>query len=244
MDEQLAGAARRQGQVTVARPVNPCRQRAAERVAFPRRFAPVASVVLLWLGTGCMSSPAWAHGLTLFATVERGLIHGEVRFHGGGSAANAKVTVYDADDRMLGETSTDEQGKFTFVPRGRFDHRLVVDAGLGHGTEYTIPSGELPAESLVADPSETISSETESAAPGSGERRANRSSSLQGESEIADSEDLRRQVVGLRRDLSHWRDELRFQDILGSIGYIVGVTGLLFYFLGIRQRERRPPAER
>lgn len=41
----------------------------------------------------------------------------------------------------------------------------------------------------------------------------------------------------LQREIADLKEEIRFHDILGGIGYIVGVTGIVFYFLGVRRRE-------
>lgn len=42
----------------------------------------------------------------------------------------------------------------------------------------------------------------------------------------------------LQREIAELRDEVRLHDILGGIGYIVGIAGIAFYFLGVRRRER------
>ena len=50
--------------------------------------------------------------------------------------------------------------------------------------------------------------------------------------------DLSRQVAALRRELNQLRAELRWQDVIGGIGYILGLMGLTFYFLGVQKRDR------
>ncbi|NQV23281.1 MAG: hypothetical protein HQ518_02845, partial [Rhodopirellula sp.] len=37
------------------------------------------------------------------------------------------------------------------------------------------------------------------------------------------------------------REELRWQDIIGGVGYILGLMGIVFYFLGVRRGDRFPP---
>ena len=37
---------------------------------------------------------------------------------------------------------------------------------------------------------------------------------------------------------------MRLQDIVGGVGYILGITGMLFYFLGIRRKETSTGAAR
>ncbi len=42
---------------------------------------------------------------------------------------------------------------------------------------------------------------------------------------------LRRQIIQLREDLNRFQTDIRFQDILGGIGYILGLMGLGYYLL-------------
>jgi len=63
---------------------------------------------------------------------------------------------------------------------------------------------------------------------------------------VADEETLARvversvamRVRPLARELKEFKEEVRFRDVLGGIGYIVGLAGLAFYFLGVRRRDR------
>jgi nickel transport protein len=45
------------------------------------------------------------------------------------------------------------------------------------------------------------------------------------------------QLVELRKQLNQHEQSLRLRDILGGIGYIVGIAGVAFYFLGIRRKR-------
>jgi nickel transport protein len=49
------------------------------------------------------------------------------------------------------------------------------------------------------------------------------------------------ELVELRREFQDFRQEVRWHDVLGGIGYIVGVAGIAFYFLGVRRKELRRP---
>ena len=48
-----------------------------------------------------------------------------------------------------------------------------------------------------------------------------------------------KRIRPLERELRSLKEEVRFHDILGGIGYIAGIAGVTFYFLGVRKRERR-----
>ena len=51
-------------------------------------------------------------------------------------------------------------------------------------------------------------------------------------------ESLRAEIVELRREFADYRNSTRLRDVLGGIGYILGLAGLAFYFLGVRRKER------
>jgi len=187
------------------------------------------------------ATPAFAHKVVVFATVDADTIQGEAYFRGGAPVQGAKVTVLGPDRSLLGETTTDDEGRFTFPVRSRMSHTLIVDAGEGHGQEYTVPSDELP-DNLPEAPSTT-----EPAVPGP-------TTTLEPKPDLApahvDKETLEaridavyKQVAACRRDLDQYKNERRFQDVLGGVGYILGIMGLVFYFLGVRRKEKRPPTE-
>ena len=76
-------------------------------------------------------------------------------------------------------------------------------------------------------------------APGSStEHRHDESSSAAHDASVAPpTESVSHQIAGLRRDLDKWQARMRLQDILGGVGYILGITGMLFYFLGVRRKR-------
>ena len=106
-----------------------------------RGFCRALGSLLVWL---VLAGPAMAHKLTVFAAVQGTKISGEAYFRGGAPVRKATVAVLDPKGEKLGETTTDEEGKFTFVPRVRCDHRLVASAGEGHAAEFTVAADELP----------------------------------------------------------------------------------------------------
>ena len=41
----------------------------------------------------------------------------------------------------------------------------------------------------------------------------------------------------LQREIAELKETTRLHDILGGIGYIMGIGGVVFYFLGVRRKE-------
>jgi tRNA-Thr(GGU) m(6)t(6)A37 methyltransferase TsaA len=90
------------------------------------------------------ATPAFAHKMYVFAISEGSTIHGEVYFQDNVPALQVKVTVLDSAGEVLGETTTDANGKFSFTARFRCDHRLLAEAGPGHAAEFIVEAASLP----------------------------------------------------------------------------------------------------
>ena len=193
------------------------------------RLLPVALAVVF------RATPADAHQLNVFAHVEGNTVQGEVYSHGHTPAPDATVSIFDPEGEKLGETTTDERGKFSFDVRFRCDHWLVVDAGGGHGAQYTVAADELP-DDLPPRGSKTSSPRKRADKTAKPLSTHHTHSAPPDDRALAEKlEALRKQVVGLRKDLAEYKEKVRLQDVLGGIGYILGIMGLAFYFLGVRR---------
>jgi nickel transport protein len=211
--------------------------RAACRAIYRTRPLPRLPLLILaaaLCGVPGLVRPAAAHKMYVFATVRGEMIEGEVYYQGGDAAPDTQVAVIGPDGQTLDETVTDQEGRFRFEPRLRIDYRLAADAGFGHRAEYTVPAAELPPglpPYVAGEPA---------AAPAAtrGDRPAEppRAPDSTRDGSPAEIEALTQQVVALRRDLDRWRAQLRMQDVLGGIGYILGLMGLASYLL----RKKRP----
>ena len=197
---------------------------------------------------GPFSSAAVAHKLVVFATVNGKTLEGEAYFHGGAAVHNAKVTIVGPQERVLGETTTDDEGLFTFDVVWRCEHTLIVDAGEGHDGRYAVPIDELPDDLPLPNGQGSPTAEAGNAEPPPVEEPDLGSTpepSLQGPALPSDAEDLgaqikalSKQIAGMRKDLDRYRNQRGLQDVLGGIGYILGIMGLVFYFLGVRRKEK------
>jgi len=198
-------------------------------------------LALVLLCCVCCTTPASGHGITVFATVHGNTIEGEVSFHDGTPARNATVTIVDPDGETLGEASTDQDGKFTFEPRFRCNHKLIADAGFGHRAEYTVEADELPRD-LPAGGSGDSAGEADPVSPATHEHQHRPVKTSDEENLAAEIQALGQQVNALRKDLDKWKGRLRLQDVVGGIGYILGIMGLVSYFVGARRKEKGPAA--
>jgi nickel transport protein len=180
---------------------------------------------LLWACTVCMllsTVSALAHNVKCFAAAEGGAVAGYAWMSGGARPRTVPFRVLAPDGTVLHEGLTDANGAFAFVPRRACDHAIVVDAGAGHTARFTVRAADLPPRAA----------ETDAAAHVPGATPA--------EIETAVARAVSRGVAPLRRELAELRERTRLQDLVAGVGYIAGLAGAAFFFLGARERKRTP----
>jgi len=181
------------------------------------------------------AGPASAHRLALFAATTGAEISGKAYFAGGSPARGISIRATGPDNVLLAETTTAEDGTFTLTATERVDHLLTADSGDGHVAKFTIPARELP-ESLPGGPEdparESRPSERPSTNPTSGPSGPD---DLDQRIETAVDTAVARQLLPLREQLAGFEDQIRLRDVIGGIGYIVGIAGLLAWF-GARRK--------
>ena len=143
---------------------------------------------------------AHAHGIHVFATIEGKTITGSVYFSGGGKAKNVPVEIVGPNGKKLGRTLTNEKGEFSFNTQMKCDHRIVVQTPDGHRAECLVR-----AKDIGNNLSETALQDTIDRA-------------------------VAKQIRPLREQLDRYERQVRFRDLLGGLGYILGLTGLILYF--------------
>lgn len=192
--------------------------------AFASRKFLMLLICLLW------ASPAWAHKVSIFAWVEGDMIHTESKFGDGKRVKGGTVSVFDPDGQLLVEGRTDDNGAFSFAPPCRCDLRIVMSAGMGHQNTWTLSATELPGPAASTKPplptAEPIVRETVPP-PGLGTPAAPLTA---GEVEAIVARQLDEKLQPLTRMLVQTTDKgPSFRDLLGGIGYIMGLVGLGAY---------------
>lgn len=172
--------------------------------------------------------PADAHKINVYASALGRTVKGRVYFPGGGRARDTMVEVIGPGGEELGRVRTDENGEFTFQAQLKCDHTFVVDPGDGHRAAYVLEADELPDDLPAPDSAvgraETTALEQTPPAPSP-------------EPKAADVQALAAQVQALREELEGYEGRTRLRDVLGGIGYILGIAGIVFYFAGRGRRE-------
>lgn len=191
----------------------------------------LTSVIAAGLFTALFAAvPAQAHKVIASAYAEGDTIEGEVGFSNGDMATNTLVEVFDDTGRKLGETKTDADGFFSFTPTEKVIHVFRADLGAGHVAQYRMGVGELP-ESLGAIGgviSQAAASEAQATV-------ADTTTTDLSKIETLVAEAVRKEVKPLRREIAAYKEKNDMQNILGGVGYIIGIFGVGFYLAARRQ---------
>jgi nickel transport protein len=211
-------------------------------------------------------APAFAHSLYLFAQVRGATIVGRAYFPGDIGAQQTDVIARDSSGRELDRTKTDDQGNFTLPAQVRTDYHLTAITADGHTASYVVSAAELPgnlptdstAPAKQRQPSTAESPPTNAAAGSQDQptsvasqpakqRQPSTAETAPGDavagpqdeptSVAAQLESLQRQIEAMRVQIDQSEHRLRLHDLLGGIGYILGLAGLGFY---LKTRPRNP----
>jgi len=196
--------------------------------------------LLLILVIGAFTTPALAHRVLIYAYAEGDTIQTESKFVPDTPVRQGKILVMDKKtDQVLLTGQTDDQGKFAFkIPAAaaaqKLDLLIVVEAAMGHRGEWLLKAdkyltGVAPGSPAAPAPA----SPTGPVAPGS--KAANIDPQAL---ETALNKALERQLGPINEKLT----ELAIHrttpaDIIGGIGYILGLFGLGAYFLSKRKHN-------
>jgi nickel transport protein len=96
--------------------------------------------------------PALAHKVIASVFPSGKAIEGEIGLSNGEMATGQTVEILGPDGTLLGETVTDEDGFFLFVPSQPVAHRFRADMGAGHVADVTMPAAEVAEILGVAAP--------------------------------------------------------------------------------------------
>ncbi|MCB2192853.1 MAG: hypothetical protein KQI62_14880 [Deltaproteobacteria bacterium] len=167
---------------------------------------------------------AQAHRINVFAYVEDGRIKGEGYMPGGGKVSNQVVQILDAGGKVLAEAKTNQDGAFSLpLPQAKPPLTVVLSAGAGHQATFELRAADLgaPAPATPAAPA------TMNAKPATPAGPVNQDLTPQIKKAVEQA------VAPLRAQLAEMAlrsNEVSLRDIIGGLGWIVGLLGLAAYF--------------
>lgn len=195
----------------------------------------LAGLALLGL---LMATPAQAHKLKIFATADGGAISGYAYFFGGGRVVDTRIMVTDPAGHTVTELRTDTEGVFRFNVAQRQDYRLTVDSGDGHVASTTVTTAPLPEPWAMADATEIAlrpsAAETVAAAPEVAPAVAPPAMTPPDVATLVEGA-VSHQIRPLREQIDAWNDRILLHDVLGGLGYILGLAGLAYGLTARRQ---------
>jgi nickel transport protein len=156
------------------------------------------------------SGPAWAHKFRLFAAVVGTEVQGQAYFSGGVHPADVTVELRTQSGAILAQGITDQNGSFTIpLPANAPTENLSLQAKVdGHRAEWQL------APLTTEPPSQTPAPQT------------NLSESQVTAIEVA----LARQILPLRAQVDQLENTIWLHDILGGLGWLVGLAGLFVWW--------------
>jgi nickel transport protein len=172
---------------------------------------------------------AWAHRVNVWAAFAGDEVVCRATV-GRGPAKDCLVRAYLSDGRLLTEGRTDDAGRFSFKPGAKADLRIVLEAGEGHRDEFMLAADRTAGEAAPAQAGDTAASTPSDAVATPDEARLR-----QVVGEVVDRKLRERLDPLIDRLASASNREAGLTEILGGIGYILGIMGVAMYF---RARHR------
>ncbi|MFP3867612.1 MAG: hypothetical protein ACLFUU_05545 [Desulfobacteraceae bacterium] len=184
----------------------------------------------LFLGAVLPLLPAQAHQMLVFAYSEGDTIHTESKFAPDTPVPQGEVQVLERETgKVLLTGQTDDQGKFSFkIPAEaaaqKMDLEIVVEGGMGHQGTWLLRADSYLPEAKTAAPAPAASSPLVS--------------DPQAVSQEALDQALERHLAPIKKELAELTiHRTSLPDIIGGIGYIIGIFGLWAYFQARRKKN-------
>lgn len=193
------------------------------------------------------ASHALAHGVSIFAWVQGDTVHTQSKFMGGKRPNQALIEVFDETGNLLLKGKTNTQGLFSYRAPKVSDMQIVLTAGMGHRAVWTISKEDFQETAVEPDNHQQMNAITLAKSDKSDLKTHNvDESSENGLSEaeltILVESILDRKLKPLMDRITALNENrISFSDILGGIGYIVGLVGLAAY---MQSRGKRSEAEK
>ena len=174
--------------------------------------------------------PASAHKAIIFAWIDGDTIYTESKFSGGRKVKGGEVIVYDLDGNQLLKGKTNDKGEFSFKAPKKTGMKIVLLAGMGHRGEWTIPLEEIQAVA-AGETGTATSKEADVEKPEKQARTAPVSGVSPDEIQMAVENALDKKLRPIMKMLAESRERSpSVTEILGGIGYILGLMGIGAYF--------------
>ena len=199
-------------------------------------------ILIVLMLTGIVFCPAaHAHKVSIFAWVQGNTIHTQSKMMGGKRPKDALVEVFDENETLLLQGRTDAQGKFSFPTPEKSFLKIVLNAGAGHRATWSLTPDDFiettpdpnhthtPEQPVHSIPGQTNPLETGMEKPASAGMSRDEIATLVGTT-------LDQKLASVMAKLAEMdQSRIKISDILGGLGYILGLVGLAAYMHYRRQ---------
>ncbi len=186
---------------------------------------------------------AFAHRLNVFAYPTGQEICIEASFAGGAPARIADVKILDEKGQTILTAKTSEKGKVCVPTPAEFRPApltVIVNAGEGHQNKWTIEKSEFDGLTSSSDSLKNLSSDL----------RKNDALSSEAGEKLFTQQELDEAIKAVRQDIEYTvvaplrkqlaeaqQPKTTFKDIIGGIGWLVGIAGLIAWFSSRRKQK-------
>jgi nickel transport protein len=173
---------------------------------------------------------AEAHKIRVFAYAEGDTIKGETSFNGGKPAKNIEILVTNStSEETILTTRTNDQGEFTFtlseaVKKAQNDILIIANAGEGHRNTWLLQAADYLPDVVTKTPMQQPQEKVQK----TNKQPGNVTTGIDEKSlkKIVD-QSVAEQLGPIKRMLIENNEKkVSLQDIIGGIGYIIGLAGL------------------
>lgn len=185
---------------------------------------------VLWIVLAVIAvsaEPVSAHKVTVFAWVEGDTVQTESKFSGGRMAKQARIEVYDGSGNLLLDGLTDDKGRFSFTAPKKEDLQVVLVAGAGHRNTWTIKAEEFADQTPLAAEDHSVA--TNATQPLVEAVLPQGVAVSRDELQIMIETALDKKLQPVLHRLHQMEDGPRLAEIIGGLGYILGLVGLGSY---------------
>ena len=189
-------------------------------------------------------NPVWAHGVYIFAWVEGEQICTESYFNKGSKVKNGTVNMLAPQGELLYTAQSNQFGLACFpFPDTAQELNFEVLAGDGHKATFNLPASTLAGYEANNANQAQNNSELEQ------EKQAPPATATRNQTDFVFSKDTMRQLIQqeLQKQLGpvhksitelKQNDHLRLKDIIGGIGWIIGLAGFASWICQ-RQKQKK-----
>ena len=173
---------------------------------------------------------AGAHRVNIFAWVEGDTVLVECKYPDGREVYEGVIRVLDSAGKELLNGKTNTKGEFSFKAPKQDDLTIVLEAGMGHRADWPLSKQDLAPAGEAAVPS-APASKAEAPPPAAKESAPGAASPLPAGIDQAIEKALDKKLAPVLRMLAEMHEQkVRLTDVLGGIGYIIGLVGVAAYF--------------